>query len=76
MGRLQPAGAYNSRMAQPYESDLTRMIRELLQEKPHIVQEQKKGRALWWDRKLDLEDLKRTGESNVKQQAYVYQNKV
>ena len=48
----------------------------LLQEKPHIVQEQKKGRALWWDRKLDLENLKRTGESNVKQQAYVYQNKV
>ncbi len=61
-------------MAQPYESDLTRMIRELLQEKPHIVQEQKKGRALWWDRKLDPEELKR--ESNVKQQAYVYQNKV
>jgi len=24
-------------MAQPYESDLTRMIRELLREKPHIV---------------------------------------
>jgi len=52
------------------------MIRELLQEKPRIVQEQKKGRALWWDRKLDSEDLKRTRESSVKQQAYVYQNKV
>jgi hypothetical protein len=52
------------------------MIRELLQEKPHIVQEQKKGRALWWDRKLDPEDSKRGRESNVKQQAYVYQNKV
>jgi len=52
------------------------MIRELLQEKPHIVQEQKKGRALWWDRKLDPEELKRTRESSVKQQAYVYQNKV
>src|SRR6266516_1338036 len=63
-------------MAQPYESDLTRMIRELLQEKPHIVQEQKKGRSLWWDRKLDPEELKRTRESSVKQQAYVYQNKV
>jgi hypothetical protein len=63
-------------MAQPYESDITRMIRELLQEKPHIVLEQKKGRALWWDKKLDLEDLKRTRESKVKQQAYVYQNKV
>ncbi|TMH22820.1 MAG: DUF3460 family protein [Betaproteobacteria bacterium] len=63
-------------MAQPYESDLTRMIRELLLEKPHIVQEQKKGRSLWWDRKLDLEELKRARESSVKQQAYVYQNKV
>ena len=63
-------------MAQPYESDLTRMIRELLQEKPHIVQEQKKGRALWWDKKLDSDVLKRAGESKVKQKAYVYQNKV
>jgi len=63
-------------MAQPYESDLTRMIRELLRDKPRIVQEQKKGRALWWDKKLDPDDQKRTQESSVKQQAYVYQNKV
>ena len=63
-------------VTKPYESDLTRMIRELLQAKPHIVQEQKKGRALWWDKKLDSEELKRIRESNVKQQAYVYQNKV
>ena len=63
-------------MAQPYESDFTRMIRDLLRDKPHIVQEQKKGRALWWDKKLDPEDQKRSQESSVKQQAYVYQNKV
>ncbi len=63
-------------MAQPYESDLTRMIRELLRDKPHIVQEQKKGRALWWDKKLEPEEQKRARESSVQQQAYVYQNKV
>jgi hypothetical protein len=63
-------------MAQPYESDITRMIRDLLRDKPHIVQEQKKGRALWWDKKLDLEDQRRTRESSVNQQPYVYQNKV
>jgi hypothetical protein len=63
-------------MAQPYVSDITRMIRELLRDKPHIVQEQRKGRALWWDKKLDPEDQKRNRESSVKQQAYVYQNKV
>jgi hypothetical protein len=33
-----------------YESDVTKMIRELLQEKPQIVEEQKKGRSLWWDK--------------------------
>ena len=63
-------------MAQPYESDLTRMIRELLEEKPQIVQEQKKGRSLWWDKKLDPEAQKRAAESRIKQKAYVYQHKV
>ena len=33
-----------------YESDATRMIRELLAAKPEIADEQKTGRALWWDR--------------------------
>ncbi len=63
-------------MSQPYESDLTRMIRDLLREKPQIVEEQKKGRAMWWDKKLDPDLQKRSAESNVQQQAYVYQNRV
>ena len=63
-------------MATPYESDITRMIRELLKQKPHIVEEQVKGRAMWWDKKLDPDTQKRARESRVKQQAYVYQNKV
>ena len=63
-------------MAKPYESDLTRMIRDLLRDKPHIVQEQKKGRALWWDKKLEPEEQKRARDASVQQQAYVYQNKV
>jgi len=58
-----------------YESDITQFIRGLHQEKPQIVDEQKKGRALWWDRKLDLDSLEREAESRVKQQPYVYQTK-
>src|SRR6266700_2898485 len=76
LGAGSPRERIISTMAQPYESNVTRMIRELLRDKPHIVQEQRKGRALWWDRKLDPEHLKRTRESDIKQQAYVYQNKV
>ena len=56
-----------------YESDATRLIRELLAEKPAIVDEQKQGRALWWDRRLNLDLLRRERESSVAQKGYVYQ---
>ena len=62
-------------MAKYYESDITKMICELLIEKPHIVEEQKKGRALWWDHKQEQDTLKRDRDSKVKQQPYVYQTK-
>lgn len=62
-------------MAKYYESDITKMMRDLLKEKPHIVEEQRKGRALWWDRNQDQDTLKRADESRVKQQPYVYQTK-
>ena len=62
-------------MAKYYESDATTLIRDLLNAKPHIIEEQKKGRLLWWDRKLDRDELKRVQESRVRQQAYVYQTK-
>lgn len=56
-----------------YESDLTKMIRELLDAKPQIVLEQRKGRALWWDKTLDRDELARGQASRVKQKSYVYQ---
>lgn len=56
-----------------YESEVTKLVRNLVQERPGIVDEQKKGRSLWWDRKLDLDALRRWAESRVKQQGYVYQ---
>lgn len=58
-----------------YESDTTKFLRDLLREKPQIVEEQEKGRALWWDKKNSLDELQRAEESRVKQQPYVYQTK-
>jgi len=60
-------------MAKPYESDLTRFVRELIAQKPEIVEEQRKGRAMWWDKKLDPETQKRFQQSRINQKAYVYQ---
>ena len=62
-------------MASYYESDVTKLIRDLLAKKPEIMEEQKKGRSLWWDKQPDQEARRRADESRVRQQAYVYQTK-
>ena len=36
-------------MAQ-YESDITKFIRNFLQQHPEEIASQKKGRAIWWDK--------------------------
>lgn len=58
-----------------YESDVTRFLRELKQKNPAIQEEQRKGRALWWDKEQDLDTLERDRQSKVPQQPYVYQTK-
>src|SRR5262245_7249154 len=64
---------FGRKIKKGYESDAARMIRELLAERPQILAEQKTGRSLWWDRKLDLDQERRTQESRIKQKGYVYQ---
>ncbi len=56
-----------------YESDLTKFMREFLAQHPEQVEEQMKGRALWWDKPQDLETQARNRESRVPQRAYYYQ---
>lgn len=57
-----------------YESDATRLIRDLLHEKPQLGDAQAQGRAQWWDKQLDLDQLARARESRVPQKGYVYQS--
>jgi hypothetical protein len=57
-----------------YESEVTQLVRALVREQPQIAEEQKAGRALWWDRHLDLDLLRRWRESRVRQRGYVYQS--
>lgn len=58
-----------------YESDITRFLRELKTARPQLEEEQRKGRAIWWDRPQDPETLKRNKEARVPQQPYVYQTR-
>lgn len=59
-------------MAKTYESELTGFLRSLRKTHPGLERRQAEGRALWWDRKLDPDDLQRWQASQVRQPAYVY----
>jgi len=55
-----------------YESDLTKFMRQLFRDKPHLAQAQREARAIWWDKKVDFAQLKRMEESRVPVRGYVY----
>lgn len=56
-----------------YESEHTKFMREWLAQHPDQIEEQKKGRALWWDKPQSVDDQQRAGESRVPQKPYAYQ---
>jgi hypothetical protein len=60
-----------------YESEHTLFIKALKEKNPGMEAGQQEGRALLWDRPaISLDEQNRQLESAVKQQPYVYQNKL
>jgi len=59
----------------PYTSDVTAFIQELKDKRPTLEDEQRRGRAIWWDRRIDRIAEVEHAESSVRQQAYVYQTR-
>lgn len=60
-----------------YESEHTLFIKQLKASNPHLEEGQRAGRALLWDKApISLSEQEKTAESRVKQNAYVYQNKL
>jgi hypothetical protein len=58
-----------------YKSDITSFIEQLKAERPSLEEEQRAGRALLWDKRIDREAQSENRDSRIAQQAYVYQPK-
>ncbi len=56
-----------------YTSEVTQFIQTLKAQKPTLEAEQRQGRALLWDQKIDLSVEQAYQEARVDQQPYVYQ---
>lgn len=59
----------------PYKSDVTSFIEELKAAKPTLEDEQRRGRALLWDKPIDAQAQTEYSDARVRQQPYVYQTK-
>ena len=55
-----------------YTSEITSFIDELKAKKPTLEAEQRAGRDLLWDKKLNLADQADYKDARVAQQPYVY----
>lgn len=56
-----------------YQSDITQFINQLKDQKPTLEAEQRRGRALLWDKQpIDLEERSAQQQSRVNQTSYVY----
>ena len=58
-----------------YESDITKFLREMHEKRPSLDDEQRTGRAIFWDKQLDPDELARWTASRVPMKGYVYQTK-
>jgi fumarate hydratase class II len=66
-----------SKQHSDYQSEITQFINTLKEKNPHLEESQRAGRALLWDKTpIDLDQQARNQASAVRQQAYVYQNKL
>jgi hypothetical protein len=56
-----------------YQSDITQFINQLKAQKPSLEEEQRRGRALLWDKQpIDLDERAKQKTSRVDQTPYVY----
>jgi hypothetical protein len=55
-----------------YRSETTNFINELKTARPELEAQQRHGRALLWDKNVDLTEQADNRAAQVKQKAYVY----
>lgn len=59
----------------PYKSDISNLIDDLKAKRPTLEDEQRAGRALLWDKRLDRSAEADYRDAKVPQQPYVYQTR-
>ena len=62
------------RVVTDYVSDHTKWINEMMAKNPEWADDQKAGRAIWWDKPQTQEGNRTAAESKVPPKAYPFDN--
>ncbi len=65
-------GRPNSGRPGGYVSEFTQFMDQYLAEHPEEIQEQRRGWAIWWNRPVDFEEVKKAAEDSVPTDGYYY----
>ncbi|SFH85570.1 Protein of unknown function [Collimonas sp. OK307] len=55
-----------------YVSEITQFLDKFLEEHPEVIDEQSRGWHIFWDRDVDLGELKKADEDSVPAKPYYY----
>jgi len=64
------AGEAPGKMDRGFVSDFTRFIDRFVEEHPEVAEEQRRGRLIYWDKKVDRAALAKAGEDSVPDDGY------
>ena len=59
-------------MKRGYVSDFTRFIDEYVATHPGVLEDQRRGRAIYWDKRVDFVALAEAEEDSVPTESYYY----
>ncbi|MCP5268645.1 MAG: DUF3460 family protein [Zoogloeaceae bacterium] len=55
-----------------YESDHTKFMREMMSQNPEWAEDQRVGRAIWWDKKINLDEQGKFRQAQEPNKSYPY----
>lgn len=55
-----------------YVSEFSQFINAFLEQHPEVVEDQRRGWYIWWDRQVDLHELEKAREDTVELPPYYY----
>lgn len=68
------AAARPRKIDREYVSEFTVFMKQYLKEHPEVVADQARGRAIYWDKRVDFRALEKAAEDGVPAEPYAYYN--